>query len=224
MNRGAPVLSLRDVAVSAGGVALLHEISLELGPGEMVALRGPSGAGKSTLLRAVAGLVDPTAGDVALEGRSAAEVGWPAFRRRVVLVDQESVVLPGTVRDNLARPFAYRSSPGAFPEARARELLDRILLGADRLPQEARSLSVGQRQRLALARALLLDPAVLLLDEPTSALDAEAAQAVEALLIETAAAGVAALIVTHGQEQARRLCVRTLDLAPHRAVREAAVA
>jgi ABC-type iron transport system FetAB ATPase subunit len=209
------VLELRDVIVSAGDAPLLVDVSLRLRAGEGVALRGPSGCGKTTLLRAVAGLDDAAAGEVLLDGRTPDSHGWSSFRRAVVLVAQTAPMLPGTVRENLARPFAYRSAPEPFPAERARELLDRVSVGAQRLDQDADTLSVGQRQRVALLRAVLVEPRVLLLDEPTSALDADAAREVEELIAGERARGAAVLTVTHDPAQAARLADRVFDLAEH---------
>ncbi len=220
----APAASIRDdvvlrlsrFGVAAGGRRLLEGIDLELRQGELLALRGPSGCGKTTLLRAVAGLIDPAAGGVQLAGVCPAELRWPCYRRRNVLVDQQPVLFPGTVRENLARPFRYHTATGSFEPARAAALLATLRLGADRFEQEARELSQGEQQRVCLVRALLLEPAALLLDEPTSALDEEAEAAVEELIAATARKrGLAALIVTHDSLQAERWCHRSYDLRDH---------
>lgn len=211
------MLVVRSFAVSAGGIPLVSGIDLFLEKGEMVALCGPSGSGKTTLLRCVAGLEDPTAGTVEIDGVSPGELGWPGFRRKVVLVDQRPVLLPGTVEDNLLLPFSYSVSREDFPRKEALALLDAFGVSSERFSQEARSLSQGQQQRVCLARAFLLKPDVLLLDEPTSALDPEAVSSVERTLVtETRRRGLSALIVTHDREQARRLCDRALDLSRYR--------
>lgn len=211
------MLQVNGLSVSAGGKVLLKGIHLSLRKGELVALCGPSGCGKTTLLRALAGLVDPAEGEVLLADAHPAQMGWPLFRRRVVLVDQRPVLLPGTVEENLALPFTYGVSQGApFPEADALALLEAFGVSRQRFSQEARSLSQGQQQRVCLARALLLKPDVLLLDEPTSALDPEAVSSVEGTLAsETRRRGLSALIVTHDREQAGRLCDRSLDLSEY---------
>lgn len=180
-----------------------------------VALIGPSGCGKTTLLRAVAGLIDPAAGAVKLRGESPATVGWPEFRRQVAYVAQQPVLFDATVAANLARPFRYRSVAGEFTRERAAALLER--LGLDCLEENAWELSVGQQQRVCLARALLVQPAVLLLDEPAAALDETAAAKMEKLLLEQADAGLGVLLVTHNRQQAGRWCERQLDLTEHRA-------
>jgi putative ABC transport system ATP-binding protein len=183
---------------------------------ERVALTGPSGAGKTLTLRAIAGLIDPDSGDLFLHGQRPSELGWPAWRRRVVYVAQRPVMFEGTVTDNLERAFRYRAARGSFGTERASELLRRLGLD-DRLEQAARSLSVGEQQRVALVRALLVDPDVLLLDEPTSALDPEATQNVEELLAD-GPDGMAVVVVTHDATQAERLCDRcvALPVAPVR--------
>lgn len=204
-------LSLSGVAIDAGGQRLASGIDLTVEAGRVCVVRGPSGSGKTTLLRAVAALIDVAAGAVALDGASPEALGYPVWRRRVGYVAQRPVLLEGTVRDNLARPFSFASVSGAFDEQRAARWLERIELPG-RMADEARKLSVGQQQRVALVRALLLAPDVMLLDEPTSALDARAALAVEALLRERLEAGAAALLVTHDKEQMQRLSTESVDL------------
>lgn len=217
------MLELRELSVSAGGRVLVSGFGITLEKGEMVALCGPSGCGKTSLLRAVAGLDDLAGGQVLLNGSTPGGIGWPRFRRRVVLVDQRPVLLPGSVRDNLELPFSYAVSSGApFPYEEARSLLETFGVARDRFAQEARTLSLGQQQRVCLARAFLLKPEVLLLDEPTSALDPEAVSSVESSLVsETRRRGLSALIVTHDREQARRLCDRAVDLSDYGAVQNA---
>jgi ABC-type iron transport system FetAB ATPase subunit len=210
------VLRLHRFGVAAGQRLLLEGIDLELHRGELLALRGPSGCGKTTLLRAVAGLIDPAAGEVELSGVCPAELRWPCYRRRNVLVDQQPVLFPGSVRENLARPFRYGTATRPFDPARAEALLARLRLDPGRFAQEARELSQGEQQRVCLVRALLLDPTALLLDEPTSALDEEAEVAVEELIAATAREhGLAALIVTHDSVQAERWCHGSYELRDH---------
>jgi putative ABC transport system ATP-binding protein len=212
------VLSLSRFAVAAAGRTLLAGIDLQLSGGELLAIIGPSGCGKTSLLRAVAGLTDPVEGEARLAGQCPADLRWPCYRRRNVLVDQRPVLRSGTVRANLERPFRYRTATGPYPAAAAQELLEQLGLGPDRLNQDARSLSQGEQQRVCLARALLLEPAVLLLDEPTSALDEEAAAATEQVVRREARhRGLAGLIVTHSRRQAERWCDRSFDLKPYMA-------
>lgn len=215
-----PLLEICDLSIAAAGTPLHAQISLELLPGELVAVTGPSGAGKTTLLRTVCGLQDPTAGNILLQGKDAAAWGWPQFRRKVVLVSQKPILLALTVEETLRRPFDYHSADTSFPEQTARTLLEELGVGAQCWNQDAQTLSVGQQQRVSLIRALLLEPLVVCLDEPTSALDPDSSARVQALISRLAAdRGLAALIVTHSPEQAQHWCSRQLTL-PKSAARE----
>jgi putative ABC transport system ATP-binding protein len=215
----APLLALRDLAVARDGAVLLRGLDLELEHGDFVAVLGPSGSGKSTLLLAIAGLIDPAAGAVLLDGKSPQDWGYPAFRRRVVYVPQKPALLDTTVRVNLERVFSYRSAVEArFDSAEAEAMLERFHLPRTYLDKQAHDLSVGEQQRICLIRSLLIEPRVLLLDEPTSALDVENREFAEQLLREAAREhDVAALVVTHDRQQAERLCSRIVEMEAYRA-------
>jgi ABC-type iron transport system FetAB ATPase subunit len=203
-----------NLAISVGDRLLLEDVSLALEPGERLAVFGPSGCGKTTLLRVLSGLIDAERGRLSLAGRSPVELGWPNWRRDVCYLAQRPSFVDESVLDNLRRPFRYGCRDRAFLESRAAALLER--LGLAKLARSAaRKLSVGEQQRAALTRALLVEPRVLLLDEPTSALDSRARDAVEALLLEQAEREVALVLVSHDRRQAERLCTRTLDLQEH---------
>lgn len=173
--------------------------SLELGRGECVAVQGPSGAGKSVLLRAIADL-DPCEGDVRLEGRSWREFDAPTWRRRVCLVPAEAGWWSERVRDHFTDPATMGTLAGSL--GLAPQVLETPLT----------RLSTGERQRLALARALELEPRVLLLDEPTSALDEDSRAAVERRLQQRLEQGTGILLVTHEPSLARRLARRALSV------------
>lgn len=183
------MLSVRGLHTKAGGPA-----DLDLAAGEIVAIRGPSGSGKSLLLRALADL-DPAEGSVTLDGTPREAIPAPDWRRRVAYVPAESGWWSDRVRAHFADGADLVAALGLDPAA---------------LEWEVRRLSTGERQRLAIARALALKPKVWLLDEPTGALDAEAAARVEALLRQGRDEGAAILVVTHDAAQARRLADRTL--------------
>ncbi len=177
----------------------LEPVSFSLARGECVAVRGPSGAGKTLLLRAIADL-DPNDGEVRLNGQRREAMSAPAWRRKVGYLPAE----PGWWAESVGAHFADWAA--ARPQVQA--------LG---LPDEARDWpmsrpSTGERQRLALVRALLVDPLVLLLDEPTAALDRGAATAVEQLIGARVEGGLSVLWVTHDEAQAARVARRFLHM------------
>jgi putative ABC transport system ATP-binding protein len=210
------LLVVEGVAISVERRRLLTGVSLSLRAGELVGIVGPSGSGKTELLRSIAGLRDAEEGAFRLEGRERGDVPWPSWRRQVTYVAQRPVMLEGSVRDNVLRPLTYASVQGKVGDDELTDLLGRMGLEPELLHQRARTLSVGEQQRVALLRALVIHPAVLLLDEPTSALDVEAVERVEALIRRRAeSASLAALIVSHDPAQVARWTSRQLDIREH---------
>jgi putative ABC transport system ATP-binding protein len=187
--------------------ALAGPFDLTLARGECVAISGPSGAGKSLLLRMIADL-DPNQGEVALDGRARASFSAPDWRRHVTYCPAESGWWAPVVAAHL--PPARRAAWAALAE--------RLGLDPALLDGPVARLSTGERQRLALSRALVAAPAVLLADEPTGPLDPDSTARVEALLAERLAAGMALLLVTHDTAQATRLAARRLRLEAGRLV------
>lgn len=173
----------------------LEPVTFELAAGECLALRGPSGAGKSLLLRALADL-DPNDGDLRLDGKPREEIPAPVWRRRVGYVPAE----PGWWSERLGDHFD--DWPGQAGPAR------RLQISPEADTRPVSRLSTGERQRLALLRALEQRPEVLLLDEPTGPLDEETTAAVEALLREKQDNGLAIVWVTHDKRQAERVATR----------------
>jgi putative ABC transport system ATP-binding protein len=171
------------------------------------ALLGPSGSGKSSLLRLLNRLADPDAGTIRFEGRDVRELDVLDLRRRAVLVPQLPAPLPGSVADNVRYGPSLCDHDADVASCLARAGLDRAY--ADR---DASELSVGEQQRVMLARALALEPDVLLLDEPTSALDETARDGVERTLADLARAGVAMVLVTHDRGQAERIASEVIEL------------
>ena len=211
---------VRDLVVAHGAATLVGPLTFDLPHGAALGLRGPSGSGKSTTLRALVGLL-PTAlkvsGAIEVLGHDVCDpsVDLPGLRARAVLVGQTPVVFPATILANAA--FGLRHVVRASREqlrARAVAALQEAGLWdevADRLDAPAEQLSVGQRQRLCLARALALDPDLLLLDEPTSSLDPAATRTVEDAI--TGLQGRTVLVVSHDRAQLTRLCPEVVDLA-----------
>jgi putative ABC transport system ATP-binding protein len=203
---------LRDVAASRGGRKVLEGVSATIGDGATAVL-GPSGSGKSSLLRLLNRLSDPDSGTIAFEGEDVRALDVLDLRRRAVLVPQLPAPLPGTVADNV------RYGPSLCDrDADLGSCLTRAGLESAYAERDASELSVGEQQRVMLARALALDPEVLLLDEPTSALDETARDGVERTLAELARAGVAMVLVTHDRGQAERIASEVVELREGRVV------
>jgi putative ABC transport system ATP-binding protein len=205
-----PLFELRDVTLSRDGEVVLRDLSARL-PAGCVCVAGPSGSGKSTLLRLLNRLVDPDRGEVLYRGRDVRECDVLGLRREVCLVPQLPALLDGTVADNVV--YAGRLA-GKEPDTE--RLLDLSGLDASFAERDAARLSVGEQQRVMLARALALEPRLLLLDEPTSALDEAARDSVERTLLELRERlGLSWVLVTHDSEQAARLADCVLTLSEH---------
>lgn len=197
MTATSPVrLAARDLRSPFGG-----PFTFDVHAGECIAIQGPSGAGKSVLLRMLADL-DPHDGDALLDGRAAASMPAPAWRAAVVYQAAEPAWWEPTAGAHFA-PADHGFVAATLPA---------LGLAPKVLDTEIERLSTGERQRLALVRSLARKPRVLLLDEPTAALDPDAVARVETLLRARLADGMAILIVTHAQEQARRLAQRVFRL------------
>lgn len=197
--RGA--LELRGVRAGyADGPDVLHDIDMVVPAGETHAIVGATGAGKSSLLRLALRFDDPRAGSVLLDGTDVRDLDWDSLRGSTGYVAQDVFIFAGTLADNIAygRPDATRDEIAAAARAAAAsEFIDNLPDGLDTLVGERGvTLSGGQRQRLSLARALLRDPALLILDEATSAIDNETEAAIQRSL-RTATADCTALVVAH---------------------------
>ncbi|HEY0926069.1 MAG TPA: ABC transporter ATP-binding protein [Brevundimonas sp.] len=207
----APVLSVRNLTrtydTATGGLTVLRGVNLDIMPGEIVGLIGPSGSGKSSLLHAAGLLEHPTEGEVKIDGEAVADLSDRERTRirldRIGFVYQFHHLLPEfDARDNVALPLRIAGWKQADARVRAGELLTGLGLG-DRLTHQPSQMSGGERQRVAVARALANRPRLLLADEPTGNLDPATSQTVcEALHDVVKQTGVAALIATHNMELA----------------------
>jgi putative spermidine/putrescine transport system ATP-binding protein len=204
---GGTSVSLRNLTRAFGATRALNEMSLEIAPGELVALLGPSGCGKTTALRIVAGFEYADAGEVLIDGKDIS--GVPAAKRDMGMVFQSYSLFPNmTALDNVAFGLRMRKVSGGARRKRAAELLDMVGLSAQ-AGQWPHQLSGGQQQRVALARALAIEPRVLLLDEPLSALDAKVRlQLREQIRTLQQRLGTTTLFVTHDQEEALSMADR----------------
>lgn len=189
------------------GDPALSELSLAVEPGELTAFLGPSGCGKTTALKAIAGLLEPTSGEVLVDGRSM--LGVPPEQRGAAMVFQKPLLFPHmTVEDNVGFGLRMRSVARHEAQSRVKQALGRVRMldFARRRPDE---LSGGQQQRAALARALVTEPRLLLLDEPFSSLDAGLREEMRELVKEVQReGGYTTVFVTHDQEEAVALADR----------------
>ena len=190
-----------DVRVDGDDGPIVAGFSARVPRDGLTVLVGPSGAGKTTLLRLLNRLDDPDGGAVLYEGRDVRDYDVLELRRRVQLVGQVPVTFPGTVADNLGDTVDVQA------------LLARVGLSVP-LAREADRLSVGEAQRLALARALGRDPEALALDEPTSALDVGSKGGIERLVRQLADDGLTVVMVTHEPRHAAELADHVIEVAP----------
>lgn len=183
-----PRFEYRDVRVDGDEGPIITGFSAQIAARGLTAIIGPSGAGKTTLLRLLNRLDDPDGGAVMFESRDVRDYDVLHLRRRVQSVAQVPVTFPGTVADNVGPAVA--------------ELLPRVGLAAALAGREADRLSVGEAQRMCLARSLALDPDVLALDEPTSSLDTSSKGGIGRLIRELADSGLTVIMVTHDPHEA----------------------
>ncbi len=204
---GGTSVSLQNLSRSFGTTRALDGLSLEIAPGEFVALLGPSGCGKTTALRIVAGFESADTGSVLVDGKDMLPV--PAARRDMGMVFQSYSLFPNmSALDNVAFGLRMRKLAAGKRRQRAAELLDMVGL-APQAQQYPHQLSGGQQQRVALARALAIEPRVLLLDEPLSALDAKVRlQLREQIRTLQQQLGTTTMFVTHDQEEALSMADR----------------
>ena len=200
-------VELRQATKTYGRVRAIDAIDLEVRQGEFLALLGPSGSGKTTTLRVIAGLVEPTAGEVYISGRLVTHV--PVFRRNLGMVFQNYALFPHlTVLENVAFGLEMRRITQAEIARRVREALALVRLPGFE-PRYPHQLSGGQQQRVALARAIVVQPAVLLLDEPLGALDKKLRDNMQVELKGLQRElGITTVFVTHDQEEALTLSDR----------------
>ncbi len=212
-------VTLTDIVKRFGTFTAVHRMSLEIPEGGFVTLLGPSGCGKTTTLRMIAGLLDPTEGDILIKGRRINDV--PIHRRNLGLVFQNYALFPHrTVAENVGFGLRYRQVPKAEAARRVQAALDLVQLPqmSDRYPKE---LSGGQQQRVALARAVVIEPDVLLLDEPLSALDANLREdmRVELKRIQRDL-NITTIFVTHDQAEALALSDKVVVMSDGRKEQE----
>ncbi len=224
LNPARPQICLEHVSFASRGVAsskklgtrlpiavhyLLQDIAFEVVRGERVAIVGASGSGKTTLLRLLNRLNEPTQGSLYLEGQDFRQIPVLQLRQQITLVQQESKLLGMTVREAMLYPLRLRSVPLTAAEQQVSEWVERLHIPQEWLDRTELQLSVGQRQLVAIARALVIQPKVLLLDEPTSALDSGRSDHVLKLLKELP---LTVLMANHQLDLAQSFSDRVLHL------------
>jgi ABC-type methionine transport system ATPase subunit len=205
-------VKITELRYAAGGVEILKGINAGMPECGITAVVGPSGAGKSTLLRAINRLIEPTAGEVYLDGSPTSGMDPLALRRRVGMVFQLPALFGASLEDELlyGPHLAGRS-------ADVGRLLEMVGLDGSFEDRDPRTLSVGQQQRVSIARSLALEPEVLLMDEPTSALDEAARRHIEELIRElNARLDLTIVLVSHALDQVERVADRVVLLAAGR--------
>lgn len=208
-----PVLELENVKLSISGKEILRGVSLRVEEGERLVVLGESGGGKSTILRVILGMLRPTSGSVRFRGREINRLRrWKLnlIRQRIGMVYQYSALISSlTVRENLALPLVEltRKKKGEIEEAVKAKLAMVGMAGTeDKLPGE---LSGGMRKRVSLARALMMDPELILYDEPSAGLDPVISAVIDELMIQTSEeTGAASVIVTHELGSAFKVATR----------------
>ncbi|WP_047865608.1 ABC transporter ATP-binding protein [Rubrobacter aplysinae] len=194
-------IRVEDLRYVRQGTEILAGVDVSAVTGEVTAVVGPSGAGKSTLLRAVNRLIEPTSGEVYLDGEPTRLLDTLALRRRVGMVLQLPALFGDTVEDAVI--YGARLA-GSVADVEA--LLDSVGLDGSLCSRDPQSLSVGQQQRVSVARALALRPQALLMDEPTSSLDEAARRGMEGMIRDLAdRSGLTVMLVSHDLEQVRRV-------------------
>ena len=212
-----PLLQARGLRFAIDDRLLWQDLELTLAPGERLAIGGPSGSGKTLLLRTLAALEPMQSGEIIFQGRPLANWSMPAYRAHVVYLPQRPALPEGKVEAALQAPFHFQvRKHRPFPAEQARQLLNMLGRDATFLQQPTERLSGGESQIVAMLRALLTAPDVLLLDEPTASLDPEAVAAIEKLIATWLheKPDRACVWTSHDRQQLERNSDRVLSLAP----------
>jgi len=216
----SPLIELENVTISIPSSntrrILASNLNLRLEPDSIIPIIGPSGCGKSTLLRTIIKLSPLTSGNIRFYGKPIETLPVMDVRARCIYLHQHPVIFPGTVSTNLIMPFTFKAVKRKAPErSELLKILERVGLSAEMLDLGAVSLSGGEAQRLALARAMLIEPQLLLLDEPTASLDGDSATTVINVIKAWVTEGGRGVIwVVHEAEIIRNLGVKPLRMTP----------
>lgn len=208
-------IEAKGVRVTSRDIEILKGVTTSIPENQIFTVVGPSGAGKSTFLRAINRLIEIQDGEITLDDRSIREYGSVELRKMVGMVFQIPLAFEGTVEDNVLMGPRLTGSP----EPDVKDLLEMVGLGVGFLDRKASELSVGEQQRMCIARAIANRPDVLLMDEPTASLDPESSRKVEELILRLKEGGELTLVVvTHNMEQGKRIGDWTLYMKEGRSI------
>lgn len=215
------LFKLKHIDYSVDGLNILNNISMEINPNDFVVLLGPSGSGKSTLLRMLNCLNSPTSGDIFFHNQSIFEIDTIELRKKVGMVFQSPTMTNGSVKDNLILTQNWVKDEEPSSESELIKTLEQVGLDSNFLEKDAKSLSGGEQQRIALARVLLNKPEVLLLDEPTANLDPQLAQKILKLIYGLyRELGLTVVLVSHHHSEIKKFAKRIVYLIDGKIVEE----
>lgn len=220
MNNSS-IFKLDKIHYSADGLNILKDITLDIRPSEFVALLGPSGSGKSTLLRMLNCLNSPTSGTINFHDKPLTDYDITLLRQKVGMVFQSPTMINGTVTENLTMTQKWIKDNNIFTDTELTKILEQVGLSSDFLSKDARSLSGGEQQRIALARVLLNKPEVLLLDEPTANLDPQLAQKILKLIYQLYQdLKLTVILVSHDHQTIKRFAKHVVYLIDGKIIEE----
>ncbi|MFM8313260.1 MAG: ATP-binding cassette domain-containing protein [Deltaproteobacteria bacterium] len=215
----SPILEVKNLTsqIQRQGNPLIHKLSLTLKNQDRLILSGPSGIGKSVLLRTLVFLDPLKEGDIYFQGNKITAEQVPRFRSQVVYLGQKPSLSEGTVEDNFKKAFEFKTHKElVYSREKVIPILELFKLGETFLNQQAKLLSGGEAQIMALIRALIIEPKVLLLDEPTASIDVLKTEIFEKHIVDWIASSQerALIWITHQKAQENRIGTRVLDLSP----------
>lgn len=203
-------LEFQNVFFENDSTSILKNISINLEQDDFISIVGPSGSGKSTFLKLCSHLISPTKGNIIFKGKNFTDYNPTELRKSIAYCFQTPYLFGDTVTENINFPFSIRNIKP--DQKRVTDLFSMFHMAADYLNKDVRSLSGGEKQRIALIRSLLFKPEFLLLDEITSALDVENTKIVENVIDSLNKEGITVLWITHNPEQSRKYANKVLSI------------
>jgi len=204
------LLQFENVYFDNDGKTILKNICVDIESGDFISVVGPSGSGKSTFFKLCSHLISPTRGNITFKDKNITEYSPTELRKSIVYCFQTPYLFGNTVLDNINFPFSIRNMKPDIKKIN--ELFSIFHMSADFLNEDVKSLSGGEKQRLALIRSLLFKPEILLLDEITSALDVNNTEIVENVIVSLNREGMTVLWITHNPEQSRKHANKLLTI------------